>query len=42
LACVLMAFAMLAFLIIEWPAGESQRVTSKPGATLPARGLRHA
>jgi thiamine transport system permease protein len=42
LACLLMAFAMLAFLIIEWPAGESQRVTSKPGATLPARGLRHA
>jgi thiamine transport system permease protein len=30
LACLLMVFALLAFLIIEWPAGEPQRVISKP------------
>jgi thiamine transport system permease protein len=42
LACVLMVFALLAFLVIEWPARETQRTDFKLAQPLSAQGLHHA
>ncbi len=42
LACVLMVFALLAFLVIEWPTRETQRTADKPARPLPAQVLHHA